>query len=247
MKAWFKGFALSVLVSIFAIASVVYLDGRGFFQLKTLQIDFVDSHQAAYFPAMNEWKQQLKEEMKTWQGISLFELPMSQIKAKITPLDWIENYSVQRRFPNKLKVELVPKPWIALIKTKNRTEFIGLSEKCELLPKVGMLNSMDLPIVNAKTLNTDKKRKALCDLFGIIKENRIFSPQNTAHVDWGKDGLSLQLMEPQVQINIGSEDFDKRSKRIERVLQYMEEKSLTPQVITSSFQQKVVVKLRKAR
>lgn len=247
MKAWFKGFALSLVISSCLVAGVLYLDNKGFFDLQLLQVSFIESEQAGEFPAMQRWKQDLKTQLEEWNGVSLWDLPMSDIASKVTPLAWVENFNVHRRFPNKLSIELSPKKWIALIQDKDSRRFAGLSSKCEVLPKVKLLDSIDLPIVQLGKSGSQDFLKHACSYLNSMSKSALVQRSNVASLSWEKDGLVVGLIQPNVQLRVGKTDYQKRNKRVEKVLQYLEEKSLTPKVITSSFDQKVVVKLRKAR
>lgn len=247
MKAWFKGFALSLVLSLGLVSGIIYLDNQGFFNLQLLQVQFVETDQASKFPAMQRWKQDLKLQLEEWNGVSLWDLPMSEIASKVSPLDWVENFSVHRRFPNKLSIELAPKKWIALIQSKNVRKFQGLSRECEVLPEVRLLEAIDLPVIDALSINTKDKMNKACMYLNSLNSEGIVQASNVANLSWAKDGLLVDLMQPQTRLRMGSDLYFQRNKRIEKVLHYLEEKSLTPKVITSSFDQKVVVKLRKDR
>ena len=169
MKALFKGIISSLVLTALGFACVLYLDNKGYFNLEILKVTFIESEQAENFPAMQKWKAQLEEEFLGVKGASLWDLPMSEISAKLTPLDWVEGFNIRRRFPNKLQLELLPKKWIALVRFGSSREFKGLSSQCDLLPSVRFVDSIDLPLVGESSLKTEKGRKAICSFLNALK------------------------------------------------------------------------------
>ncbi|MEC9283185.1 MAG: hypothetical protein VX642_10760 [Bdellovibrionota bacterium] len=244
MKALFKTFLGFFIGSVILVTAVLVLDSQGFFNLKSVKVknQFKES-----VPAVARWSTQLEMDLQEFIGASLIELPFEKIKDKIRPLEWVQDYHIHRKFPANLQIELIPKEWIALFPQDATGKYLGVSSRCELLPELNFLDTKDLPFVSNIFKEDAKKRQSMCDFLNAANEGSHIQKNNINFIKWKGLELVVELIEPKVEIRLGHEDLITAKNRIEKVLQDLEKKSLTPSVITAVAGQKVVVKLRKPR
>ena len=230
--------------SILLFAAILFLDSRGFFNLR--KIELTHSNQQVS-PAIERWQKELEQDLQSFYGASLLELPFEKISDHISPLQWVKDYRLVRRFPSELKVELVPHRWLALF-ASDKGKFKGLSDDCKILPAVEFLETTDVVLVSSDFLGDEKARQELCDLLlSLEPESSHLYNGNIHWVELRGGELVLHLDEPAVELRMGKNQVLSNRKRIERVLQDLEKKSLTPSVISALSDQKIIVKLHKPR
>jgi hypothetical protein len=107
---------------------------------------------------------------------------------------------------------------------------------------------IDLPLLRGAQFFEDVQlRRQAVDLMNEIPFEGVFHQGLISEVRFDKHkGFELLLTNGWTRVNMGKEDFSRRVRFIERVLNYLQEHKMQARVIDARFSKKVVVRLRNA-
>jgi len=147
----------SVLVLLIVSVLVLALWGvRGYlcsspdFKLKTIKI----SSQGTEFKRLDRNKILKACGYQETGSVSIFELDLSLIKARLESSPWIETAQVRRILPGGLLFNIKEREGVARIRIKNR--FFLIDSKAVVLPDIKYALSYDYPLIEVKNIRSQE-------------------------------------------------------------------------------------------
>jgi cell division protein FtsQ len=165
----------------------------------------------------NVTKAQIMEVMGADIGRNTFFVPLTQQKAQLEQIPWVESASVMRFVPNRLKVEIHERTPIAFARVGPR---IFLIDSVGTLMELPQKHKYSFPVIlgmnPGEPLSTRVPRmKAYNDLVQQLDSGGAHYSQDLSEVDLSDlDNLKVRVNDPQgdVLVELGSSDYLKRYK-----------------------------------
>ena len=102
-----------------AVVGLLYhLNQTGFFNVARINIVVTDNAnvQKEFLTPLSA---SLQNQMSAYKNISLWKLPLKKISAEMAQVNWVENFSVKRSWPNTLTIEVQPYEVKMLFRSRN--------------------------------------------------------------------------------------------------------------------------------
>ncbi|HTS36135.1 MAG TPA: FtsQ-type POTRA domain-containing protein [Candidatus Solibacter sp.] len=165
----------------------------------------------------NVTKPQIMEVMGADIGRNIFFIPLSQQKAQLEQIPWVESASVMRFVPNRLKVEIHERTPVAFVRVGPRIALIDAGGTLmELPPKHKYSFPVILGMNPGEPLSTRAPRmKAYNELVEALDSSGARYSQDLSEVDLTDlDNLKVRVNDPagDVLVELGSSDYLKRYK-----------------------------------
>ena len=165
----------------------------------------------------NVTKAQVMDVMGADIGRNIFFIPLSQQKAQLEQIPWVESASVMRFVPNRLKVEIHERTPIAFARIGPRISLIDAGGTLMELPHN---HKYSFPVIlgmnPGEPLSTRAPRmKAYNDLVQELDSGGAHYSQDLSEVDLSDlENLKVRVNDPagDVQVELGSSDYLKRYK-----------------------------------
>lgn len=236
-------FYFSCLIAVVSLG-VFYFPELKIFQVS--QIPVVIENRPGHNFFLDDKVDTLQAELGYLKSKNVWLLNLKKVYQEIREKPWVSGLTIKRIFPNQVKVDVVPKEVLAVIMNDKRQlqpvhidGVVSAQVRGNLLPDVPVLRFI-------KTRNTPENIAHVISLYNGIIRDGFFASSNISEIIWNsEDGLSISLLKPKVEILFGTEEIDKRSKRVQGVLSYLETQPQKVRVIDSRFSKKVLVRLRK--
>lgn len=188
----------------------------------------------------------LSKKLESFKGTSLFEVDLEKIQQTIEMENWVKSVEVYREWPNRLKI-VIDAYDIVLLFWMNEKKIFPILENNRVLDPLSISQAPDRAITLEKKIFTETKiRKKAIDLLGSLPLNGSFSTAKISEVGYdSKEGFWTELLNREMRVKLGNENFETKSLRVSQVLDYIENKQIEARVIDANLSQKVLVRLRK--
>jgi len=204
--------AAAVLCVLAIIAAGLYEYGEHSWRFR------VDSSDNIEITGMqNVTKAQIMEVMGADIGRNIFFVPLSQQKAQLEQIPWVESASVMRFVPNRLKVEIHERTPVAFARVGPRISLIDAGGTLMELPQK---HKYSFPVIlgmnPGEPLSTRAPRmKAYNELVQDLDSGGAHYSQDLSEVDLSDlENLKVRVNDPagDVLVELGSSDYLKRYK-----------------------------------
>jgi cell division protein FtsQ len=227
-----------------AIGYVVGFDGQNIFAVTEMDVVIARPIEQPAF--MSEHLERFKSRITSYEGTPLYSIELEGLRNQILNWNWVAGVEVYRQWPDRIRVEVTPKQVVALVLNKNGRLSPVLNDGTVMEP---ILRSSipDVPILTGDAFQKQPElmMKTLLTLEQIPHEGR-FSKQNIAEVVYHpKKGISYQLIQPNIRVQLGEDQIGIKSARVSQVLEYLKNHNLQARVIDANLTKKVLVRLRK--
>lgn len=238
----------SILILPAVIAVSVYsLDQKGFFQIQSIDISVnaLSSQKAFISPKISD----LNKKLESFKGMSLWNFPMRNVAQILKSEGWIQDYQLSRSWPSSLSIEIQPQSVAFLIQSNDAGQsasfFTPVTVSGDMLEKVG---SKEVPntivIHDAIFLKNKKVREGALNLLKALPTQGRLHPSQVSEVGYDKkEGFWIRLLQSEVKINLGEEQFEIKSARVAQVIDYLENRDLKARVIDANLSKKVLVRM----
>lgn len=245
-----KYFWLKILTSFVVIPSIVlgtlyFLNTRGFFNLEKFELEVAEN------PSIEKYlipmRESLENQLKTYQGKSLWEIQMTQISQVLKKQRWIDSFKISRVWPDKLKVDIQPREIYFMFST-SKGDLLPVVADGSFLPEVHYPATPDVAIVHGANFEKSAEmRKKVVKIISEIPKTGKFSPNNLAEIQYDtKEGFWMTLVQSGIKVKLGDENkILLKSQRVSQVLDYLEHRSLDAKVIDADLSKKVLVRLQR--
>ena len=190
-----------------------------------------------------------------------WEIDLDKLGRSIRALPWITEARIQRVFPDRLVVSIVPKRPLAVIvsmKGNRQGALRPISDGGEIMPEWNSSVVPDVPFLRGEEFVTDKAlRERAVALIRALPNDGILARSNLAEITWvsgeggekprvrGRNttpGFSLLLLSPRTEIRLGESEIETKLARVAHVLNYLSTQGKRAPVIDSTSVKKVVVR-----
>ncbi len=180
-------------------------------------------------------------------GMQMWQLSLPTLEKQIKLDKRISEVEISRRLPNQLDLKITPHLPVAVF-LKDAHLILPIAKDASLLPAMATFKSFDLPVMRGKELfeSQDLRAQAI-EILDNLKSTSEFSSKNISEITYDKKlGFTLTLAHQGEKIILGESDLLAKSKRIEKVLSYLQREGIRGRVIDGRFSKKVVVRPRNA-
>jgi cell division protein FtsQ len=248
IRKFFKFAAAFLLLPIVIFISVYSLDQKGFFQIKTIEINASTlSSQKNYIKPKIE---SLNKKLSLFKGASLWRFPLSQVAQIIKSEVWIKDFQLSRSWPSGLVVEIEPEAIAFIVQTNesgppNTTVFRPVTFGGEILAKVDSTQAPNTVLIHdTQFLKNKKIRDGALSLLNALPVQGRMQPVFVSEIGFDKkEGYWMRLIQSEIKINLGEDQFEIKTARVAQVLDYLENRDLKARVIDANLSKKVLVRM----
>jgi len=186
-----------------------------------------------------------KKSLNDVTGKPIFLFSLKEAYKKLTKDPRVKDIKLQRKFPNQINIDLIPKQVMASMMSF-KYGLHALTKEGDVLPVKYSKQDIDLPILRGSNFHKDEAlRVNTIRLLSEIPDKGLFSKQNISEVRYDKkNGFIIYLNGQNSIVKLGKNEFKKKSSYIERAMSYLESQKMEGRVIDARYSKKVVVKLR---
>jgi cell division protein FtsQ len=189
----------------------------------------------------------LQAQLEQFRGVALWKIQIGAISDQIFQHDWVGDVEIFRHFPNQLEIHVTPKS-IALIYQNSHGDLLPVANDGSLLSLARSSEIPDVPILRGKIFGDrlDLRRKAI-DLISQLPLVGKLTANSVSEVSYQeRDGFQLLLHHSNAKVQMGHEDFKKKSSRVAQVISYLDAHDIEGRSIDASYARKVLVRMKKA-
>ncbi len=244
MRLWFKFFVTFFFLPLVSAGFFYYLNEKGFFNLKNIEILVEDSSYSR--KALKKSVEKLDRKLELLRGQPLWQLGLQAVSSDLANEKWIRSFHLTRRWPSTLRLTVRPQA-LYYVLLNSQGEILPVMESGHFLDVLRVGDSPDLPIaVGSGFEKSFETRKKAIQILKQIPAQGTFSRQTISEIHYSsQSGFSFKLLQNGLQIKIGEDKVRTKSFRIGKVLDYLEFKKFQARVIDANLSQKVLVRLRK--
>lgn len=242
-RVWGK-LLLGVVISTGALFGAYYFFTSSLFRIH--RIEFKSEAGLGSLVLFEQIQETLELRLSHLNEKFIWQVDLEKILKQIEGDQRIKLAKVHRKFPNEIIVSLTPHMPIGVVLTDGGKAFVPISRDSQLLPRITRIEEVDMPILRgSEFLKNEKLRKLAVDLLMTLPESGLLSQSGVSELHYDKvHGLRLILTDAGIELWMGEDDFARRVKQAERVLDYMKQEELSGKIIDARLTKKVVVKLR---
>lgn len=240
----FKILVLVVLLPLLVVVPLRSLDQQGYFKLKSIQLVLEDQvSNKSYF---NSLANQTEQQLNVFLNRSLFDVDLKSMAKIISDQKWIENFEIQREWPDSIKVKVNSNDLVMLY-WNEKNEIFPIFSNNEILEKVSKKDLPDAIHTYDKKIATQKElRKKVIEVIQKLPDKGPLNAKMIAEVGYDtKAGYWFQLIKKDLLVKMGEDKVELKSERVSNVIEYLETKQIDARVIDANLSQKVLVRLRK--
>lgn len=239
---------LSYIFYIFAFLFIVicgavsfYLTERaGIYKVYGVKFEITGSQKDQYTSFQGELESIVESEF----GKNIWNINLKYILSQVSELNWVQDVQIQRQFPNRMSVVVLPKRVVAHIKVSRRFSR-PVTQGGDLLNKVKLLEVFDVPLLSHRPfLKNEALRERAAKILTNLPDSGDISMETISSVEYNRsvDKILFTLINHKFKFRLGNENIKVRIGRIEKVLEYLERHEMTAGVIDANFSKKVLVK-----
>jgi len=247
LRLYFKIFLIFIVTPTVIFLSVFVLDRNGFFNIEKIEMTIMAKTDQVQFS--KPYVDLLNDDLSEYKGKSLWRLPLSQISNKLKLKRWIKDYRISRSWPSKIVVEIEPQV-LSLLYTDTIKLAQGLvrpvTDQGEVLAEIETNQAPSLAMIKGEFFLKDSgKRKKAIELLHSLPEDGKMSHKLISEIGFDqKEGYWVEVIQSNMKIKLGDDQFAVKSARVSQVLDYLEKRDLKARVIDANLSKKVLVRLQ---
>ena len=167
-------------------------------------------------------------------GVNILSLDLDSVRQRVTKHPWIASAAISREIPDRIRIDIVERKPVALIKGR---QFYLMDTGGLCFTRAAPGEYAGLPIITGLDPEIIAPGCKLPREFTVLiedlyQESRLRLPWKLiSEIRWGKNkGLSIFTVRGGIQIDLGRDNYGPKIARLEKVLRYLEEKGLDPQL-----------------
>lgn len=167
-------------------------------------------------------------------GVNILSLDLHWVRQKVTNHPWIASAVISREIPDRIRIEIVERKPVALVKGR---QFYLMDHGGLCFASAAPGEYAGLPIITGfdpEILASGCKlpREFIVLIEDFYQESQLRLPWKLiSEIRWGENkGLSIFTVRGGIQIDLGRDNYGPKIARLEKVLRYLEEKGLHPQL-----------------
>lgn len=237
----FSGICLVPLVLGF---SYISLESSGFFNIEHIELVVEDTPESPLY--LQPLMKRLDQSLEVHRGQSLWKIDLNQISKQVMSESWIEDVTLTRRFPSKIRVVIQPKQ-IKMLFLSRQGRLLPIVKDGSYLESVEAKQAPDVPLLVGEMFAAQKElRKKSVDILEAVPLEGSFSRKTISEIQYDpKEGYWMTLVKDGIKVKMGEDQMALKGARVSQVIDYMEAHSFQPRVIDANLSKKVLVRLRK--
>ena len=167
-------------------------------------------------------------------GVNILSLDLDRVRQRVTSQPWIASALISREIPDRIRIDIVERTPVALIKGR-QFYLMDIGGVCFTSAEPGDYTGLPIvtgldPEILAPGCKLPREFTVLIE--DLHQEGRLRLPWRLiSEIRWRKDkGLSIFTVRGGIQIDLGRDNYGSKIARLEKVLRYLEEKGLDPQL-----------------
>lgn len=162
---------------------------------------------------------------------------------------WIQDYQLSRSWPSSLAIEIQPQAVAFIIQSSDAGQsssfFTPVTVSGDMLGSVGSKEVPNTIVAHDSIFLKNKKvRDGVLTLLKALPNQGRLHPAQVSEVGYDKkEGYWIRLLQSEVKINLGEEQFEIKSARVAQVVDYLENRDLKARVIDANLSKKVLVRM----
>ena len=238
----------SILILFICLSvGVFYYGFNKWLIISNIQMELQE--EPAWEGSMDELRSTLQLKLQKFIGEKIWQVSFDDLMKVIRSEPRVGPVKILRLLPNRFFIQLQSrKPLLVLLDTNNG-KIHPLSMDGQVLPPLSFNQIPDLPILRGSIFFKKMEiRKRAIHFLNLMPEQGKFSRQEISEVKYSSQEKSLTfiLSKNGKPIKVGYEPIQMKTKRIESVLRYLDQKNIKWRVIDARFSQKIVVSTSKA-
>lgn len=242
---------ISISISFVLLLSVIVLslfslEQQGFFKIDKIQLNVsVKSSQKVF---VKPYVESLNQKLEVFKGQSLWKFSLNNISAFLKTENWISEFRISRSWPSGLEIEIEPHHIAYLVQAKDSkalTEFYPVTDSASILKKVDSKQAPSVAVIRQdQFLKNQKIREGAVAVLKALPISGKLQSSQVSEVGYDKkDGYWLSLIQSDMKIKFGEDQFEIKSARVSQVMDYLENRDLKARVIDANLSKKVLVRL----
>lgn len=187
----------------------------------------------------------LEKPMQAYRGRWLWDVSLDKVMSDVEHDRRVQSVRVSRKFPNRLVITVTPhRPVLAWVDEVGR--LFPVAADASLLPAQPIRDATDVPLLRGQGFrNREDLRERAIRLVAELPEVGVLAPDMISEITYSeKTGFSVNLNKGGLTVRLGEDEFGRKARRVEQVLNYLQDQQLRGRVIDARFAKKVVVRLR---
>ena len=228
------------------IFAIYALNKSDIFLIENVNLEITTLENQKNFP--KHYVEELSTQFNFLKGKSLMKTSLRDVSSILKNEKWIKEFRVSREWPSELKITMTPYQLSYLLTTQQKMSeglFFPVTESGEILSEIDSRQAPALAILMGEDFKKDiDKRKKAIELLNILPTSGKLNSKKISEVVYDhRDGYWIQLVDSNIKIKFGENDFAIKSARVTQVLDYLEKKDLKARVIDVNLSKKVLVRL----
>ena len=238
--------ATFVVLPAVVFLSVYSLDQQGFFKIDAIDIKITVKPSQKVF--VKPYVESVNAKLAAFKGNSLWKLSLKNVSEILRMESWIEDFRISRSWPSGLDIEITPHEIAYLIhsrEAKGASEFFPVTKSAVVLEKVDSKQAPAVAVVRGEYfLKNSKIREGVVSILKSLPTIGKLQTSQVAELGYDKkDGYWIQLIQSDVKIKYGEDQFEIKSVRVSQVMDYLDNRDLKARVIDANLSKKVLVRL----
>jgi cell division protein FtsQ len=227
--------------------SLYELDQQGFFNIEKIEI-VLDTHtdQKNY---TSIYIRKLDLDFQKFQGQSLWNFSLKNISDILKQQPWVKDFRISRSWPSSLEIQIEAYE-ISLLLTDSKKMNLGLMQPVtvngDMLPEVDSRQAPAKALLKGDIFykNIEKRKQAIELLKSLPSEGKM-AVHLLSEINYNtKEGFWISLIQSDLKVKLGEDQFAMKSARVSQVMDYLEKKNLKARVIDANLSKKVLVRLQ---
>jgi cell division protein FtsQ len=240
---------LKFLFAIFVIPlvlgfSFVSLERGGFFNIDQIELIVEETPESPLY--LQPQMKRLDELLEGHRGQSLWSLDLNAITRQISDEEWIQDVTLTRRFPSRIRVVIQPKA-VKLLYLGRGGKLLPVVADGSFLQSVEPHLAPDVPLLVGEAFAEKiEMRKKSVEALEMVPREGSFSRKTISEIQYDpKEGYWMTLVKDGIKVKMGEDLMSLKGARVSQVIDYMEAHSFQARVIDANLSKKVLVRLRK--
>ncbi len=239
-----------IVIPAFIAGGIWYLDSKDFFILSELnfktELSKSSNLEKPSKAVLNSEISMLSQKLDGYKGNSLFNVDLEKIQKTIEAENWVKSVEIYREWPNRLKI-VIDAYDVSLLFWQSEKKIYPILENNKILEPLDIGQAPDRAITVEKKIFTESKiREKAVLLVKSLPTKGSYSSAKISEIGYNpKEGFWTDLLNKELRVKLGNENFESKSIRVSQVIDYIENKQIEARVIDANLSQKVLVRLRK--
>ena len=233
--------------SICLFAGVSYYGLSKWLVVSEIQIEV--QKESTWEISTDDIKSLLQLKLQKFKGKKIWQVSFNDLIKVVRSEPHVGHVEILRVLPNRFFIQIQSRTPLLVLLNPSNGKIHPLSMDGQVLPPVAFNQIPDLPVLRGIVFFQQKDlRKQVIRFLNLMPEKGEFSREKISEIKYSAQEKSLVfiLSKNGKPIKVGYDPIQMKTKRIESVLRYLDQKNIKWRVIDARFSQKIVVSTSKA-